>query len=93
MLPLRACEFQRPFSRRITVTDLLALDVFIGLNVVRALSIISLILVFSSSIMTLVDDVEAFSSYQNDPSRLNPPSSDNSTTVSHDYIPYVPLDA
>ena len=40
-------------------------DVFIGLNIIRALSIISLILVFSSSIMTLVEDVKAFNSYQN----------------------------
>jgi hypothetical protein len=61
--------------------------VFIGLNIIRALSIISLILVFSSSIMTLVHDVEAFNSYQNNPSRTNVHSSDNSTTVSRDYIP------
>jgi len=61
--------------------------VFIGLNVIRALSIISLILVFSSSIMTLVDDVKAFNSYQNGPSHSAGVSSGNSTTVSHDYVP------
>jgi len=57
--------------------------VFIGLNVIRALSIISLILVFSSSVLTLIDDIEAFNAYQNNPGR----SSHNSTTPSHDYVP------
>jgi len=61
--------------------------VFIGLNIVRVLSIISLILVFSSSIMTLVEDVEAFNAYQNGHDRMDTHSSDNSTTVSHDYVP------
>jgi len=37
--------------------------------------------------MTLVDDVEAFNSYQNDPSRSNASSSNSSMTASHDYIP------
>lgn len=67
-------------------------DVFIGLNVIRALSIISLILVFSSSIMTLVEDVKAFNSFQNGPNHSAGVSSDNSTTTSHDYVPYVHLD-
>jgi len=61
--------------------------VFIGLNIIRALSIISLILVFSSSIMTLVDDVEAFNSFQNAPNSSGTLSSDNSTTIAHDYVP------
>ena len=67
-------------------------DVFIGLNVIRALSIISLILVFSSSIMTLVEDVKAFNSYQNGSNHSAGVSSGNSTTVSHDYVPYVHID-
>lgn len=66
-------------------------DVFIGLNVIRALSIISLILVFSSSIMTLVEDVKAFNSFQNGPNHAAGVTSGNST-VSHDYVPYVHLD-
>lgn len=37
---------------------------FIGLNIVRALSIVSLILVFASSILVLVNDVEAFNEFQ-----------------------------
>jgi len=61
--------------------------VFIGLNIIRALSIISLVLVFSSSIMTLVKDVEAFNSFQNDPNRSDAFSSSNSTAAGHDYIP------
>lgn len=61
--------------------------VFIGLNIIRALSILSLILVFGSSIMTLVQDVQAFNSFQNDPNRSNASPSDNSTSASHDYIP------
>ena len=65
---------------------------FIGLNVIRALSIIALILVFSSSIMTLVEDVKAFNSFQNgsESSGSGATSSDNSTAISHDYVPYVP---
>lgn len=59
---------------------------FIGLNIIRVLSIISLILVFSSSILTLVNDVQAFNAYQNDPSRTAS-SGMNSTNVSHDYVP------
>ena len=38
--------------------DLVA-DIFIGLNAVRALSIISLLLVFASSIFVLVSDIQA----------------------------------
>ncbi|EPQ55864.1 hypothetical protein GLOTRDRAFT_60670 [Gloeophyllum trabeum ATCC 11539] len=37
--------------------------IFIGLNIVRALSIIALLLVFSSSIFTLVNDVEAANAF------------------------------
>jgi len=61
--------------------------VFIGLNVIRALSIISLILVFSSSILTLVEDVKAFNAYQDNSDPTNSPASHNSTTISHDYVP------
>jgi len=37
--------------------------------------------------MTLVEDVRAFNSYQNDSSRSDALSSNNSTTMSHDYVP------
>jgi hypothetical protein len=39
-------------------------DVFLGLNAVRILSIISLILVFASSIFVMVTDVEAVNDFQ-----------------------------
>lgn len=62
--------------------------VFIGLNIIRALSIISLILVFGSSIMTLVKDVQAFNSYQNDPAHSNATPSNSSMDSIRDYIPH-----
>ncbi|KAI5119560.1 hypothetical protein M0805_005624 [Coniferiporia weirii] len=37
--------------------------VFIGLNVIRALSIIALLLVFSSSILVMVDDIKAYNEF------------------------------
>ena len=40
--------------------------------------------------MTLVEDVRAFNTYQNDPNKSDPVSAHNSTTVNHDYVPYVP---
>lgn len=39
--------------------------VFIILNIVRALSIIALLLVFASSIVELVDDIEAVNAFTN----------------------------
>lgn len=39
------------------------IDVFIGLNVVRTLSIIALLLLFASSIVTMVHDVEAVNAF------------------------------
>ena len=38
-------------------------DIFIGLNVVRTLSIISLLLLFASSIVTMVHDVQAVNAF------------------------------
>lgn len=42
----------------------LASDIFFALNVVRFLSIVSLILVFASSIFVIVTDVEAVNAFQ-----------------------------
>jgi len=57
---------------------------FIGLNIVRALSIIALLLVFSSSIVTMVHDIEAVNKF------VTAGKSDNSTLtvdmVNCDYI-------
>ena len=39
-------------------------DIFIGLNVIRALTMIALILVFASNILTMVDDVKAVNAFE-----------------------------
>jgi len=52
-------------------------DVFISLNVVRALSIIALLLVFSSSILVMVDDIEAVNVFV---------SGGSNSTSNYDYI-------
>ena len=38
-------------------------DIFIGLNVVRALSIIALLLLFASSIVTMVQDIRSVNAF------------------------------
>lgn len=45
-----------------------ASDVFYGLNAVRVLSIVALLLAFASSIVTVVSDVRAVNKAQSDPS-------------------------
>ncbi|KAI0929335.1 hypothetical protein AcV5_006630 [Taiwanofungus camphoratus] len=53
--------------------------IFIGLNAVRVLSIVSLLLVFASSIFVMVEDVQAFNRFMSQP---------NSTNMQNcDYIP------
>lgn len=68
-------------------------DLFIFLNAVRFLSIVSLILLFSSSIVTIVDDVKAVNAFMS-AGRSGTSSSDNSTAIDCsvydcDYIEYV----
>ncbi|KAG7447362.1 uncharacterized protein BT62DRAFT_77863 [Guyanagaster necrorhizus] len=58
--------------------------IFIGLNIIRTLSIIGLLLVFASNIETLVNDVKAVNRYQSTSSDRT--SSSNSTVVDTDYI-------
>jgi len=53
--------------------------VFIGLNAVRTLSIIALLLVFSSSILVMVDDIEAVNAFVDG-------GSNSSSTINSDYI-------
>ncbi|KAK8865857.1 hypothetical protein IAR55_001005 [Kwoniella newhampshirensis] len=53
--------------------------VFIGLNVLRALSILSLVLVFAANIVTMVDDAKAIKAVQSD---------DNDFTEECDYFEY-----
>ncbi|KAK7441773.1 hypothetical protein VKT23_009204 [Stygiomarasmius scandens] len=58
---------------------------FIGLNIIRALSIIALILVFASNIVTLVHDVQAVNRFLAAGNTAGDTSS-NSTVVNDDYI-------
>lgn len=60
---------------------------FIGLNIVRALSIVSLILVFASSILVLVNDVEAFNEFQH--AMQTNPNATAEALRDCDYIEYV----
>lgn len=63
------------------------LDIFIGLNIVRALSIIALLLLFASSIVTMVHDIQAVNAFiaagKQGPDSGN---STNCTSVDTDYI-------
>ena len=63
------------------------LDIFFGLNVVRVISIVSLLLVFASSILVMVTDIEAVNAYD------SAKQSSNTTTqdfVDCEYIGLVP---
>lgn len=67
-------------------------DLFFFLNAVRVLSIVSLLLLFASSIVTIVDDVKAVNAFMS-PGHSGV-SSDNSTSIDCslydcDYIEYV----
>ncbi|KIK61857.1 hypothetical protein GYMLUDRAFT_557690 [Collybiopsis luxurians FD-317 M1] len=63
MLPPRACMFTSFFILgRVSLMN--ASDTFIGLNVVRALSIIAMILVFASSIEVMVTNIKAVNFYE-----------------------------
>lgn len=87
MFPPRACESflllsstNRPLTVGLVITDF-----FLGLNAVRVLSIISLILVFSSSIFVMVNDVKAFNSFQS-AVQHNPDANATDLFVDCDYI-------
>lgn len=59
-------------------------DTFIGLNGLRILSVLSLLLVFSSNIVTLVHDVEAVNHFL---AGKTPTSTTNATLeIDNDYI-------
>jgi hypothetical protein len=76
------------FSPPGVLTYLCPSDVFIGLNLIRILSIIACLLVFSSSIVTMVHDVEAVNTFL-------VAERSNSTIAANmldcDYIVYVPI--
>lgn len=62
-------------------------DIFFFLNAVRALSIIGCILVFSSSIVTLVHDIKAVNAFVE--TGKNGGSNATQSMVDYDYISYV----
>ncbi|KAG6331676.1 hypothetical protein ID866_7416, partial [Astraeus odoratus] len=66
---------------------------FIGLNIVRALSIIALLLVFSSSIVVLVDDVEAVNQFVNGATNTTSFVAGNSNYVPNSTVPNQPAGA
>lgn len=62
--------------------------VFISLNAVRVISIIALLLVFSSSILVMVDDIEAVNVFTNGGSNSN--STINSAYIQNSTVPNQP---
>lgn len=79
MLPPRACESLELVNSAFIADT--SLDFFIGLNAIRALSIISMLLVFASSIFVLVKDVEAVNYFMK--------NSGDEDLLNCDYIEYV----
>ncbi len=65
MLPPRGCEYTTIAlcRRRLCRNSLRDADLFIALNVIRIISIVSLVLVFASNIETLVHDVVAVNEF------------------------------
>ena len=83
MMPPRACKLLLVAYQKLL--DEFLLDFFIGLNIIRALSIIALILVFASNIVTLVHDVQAVNRFLAAGNTAGG-TSNNSTVVNDDYI-------
>ena len=77
MMHARASEWLT-FSRTKKSFDHLPTVQFMGLNAVRALSLISLILVFSSTILVMVTNIKAVNAFD--------ANHDNSSLVDCDYI-------
>jgi hypothetical protein len=78
MLPPRACKLSA-FQVLSTRFHTYCPDAFIGLNGVRILSIIALLLVFSSNIVTLADDIKAVNRFVAAGNEIGANGSSNST--------------
>lgn len=61
-------------------------DIFIGLNIVRILSLVALILVVASNILVLVNDVKAVNHFEAEGQENN--GSNSTATMTDDYIRY-----
>jgi hypothetical protein len=66
-------------------------DIFIGLNAVRTLSIIALLLVFSSSIFVMVTDIQAVNYFQAAGHAGNSTMNDLQDCDYIEYAPHFPL--
>jgi hypothetical protein len=55
--------------------------VFIGLNAIRALSLLTLILVFASNILQIVRDIQAVNAFMANQGTTSAPTFDNSTDM------------
>ncbi|KAJ3779856.1 hypothetical protein GGU10DRAFT_280209 [Lentinula aff. detonsa] len=62
MLPPRACAYLAVHAEVILLTHFV--DIFIGLNAARVLSVIAMLLVFSSSIEVMVTNIKAVNYYE-----------------------------
>jgi len=65
------------------------IDVFISLNAIRILSIIAMLLVFSSNIVTLSNDVKAVNRFMDMGKRLNGTTASNATIETETYMDYI----
>ncbi|KIM57393.1 hypothetical protein SCLCIDRAFT_1219434 [Scleroderma citrinum Foug A] len=68
-------------------------SLFVALNIIRALSIIALLLVFSSSIVVLVDDIEAVNHFVNGATNTTAFNTGNSDYVPNSTVPNQPAGA
>jgi hypothetical protein len=83
MLPPRGCEYTTIVAR--VEIHCVNADVFIALNVIRIISIVSLVLVFASNIETLVHDVVAVNEFIA-AAKGSDPIANNTQVQDSDYI-------
>lgn len=88
MLPPRACKQYLSNSSSSGANKIYA-DIFIGLNVIRVLSIIGLILVFSSNILVMVQDVKAVNRFMSAVQTNGTDSTVSDDMLDCDYIEFV----
>lgn len=94
MLPPRACKSQQSLPHLSLPYLPFYSDFFIGLNAVRILSIVALLLVFASNISTLVKDIKAVNAFMEAGKAAATGAASNATLEElqdFDYITYVPL--
>jgi hypothetical protein len=65
----------------------LLVDIFIGLNIVRIVSLVALFLVVASNIIVLVNDVKAVNRFEAEGGEVS--GSNSNSTMTDDYIRYM----